>query len=817
MSVRAAVLSSWTLDPPLLLAALTAVIVYVRGWAELTRQMPERFPSWRLTAFVGGIATLVAAVLSPLDAFAALLLQAHMIQHLLLIVVAPALILLGAPAAPLLRGLPGGIAKTVIGPFLASPGLRRIAEAIAHPAVCWFSMAAAMWVWHLPGPYQLAVRSPSWHVVEHMSFVATGLLFWWPVVQPWPSVPRWPRWTLVPYLLLADIQNTALAALLTFSDRLLYPVYANVPRLYGIAPLDDQVAAGAIMWVPMSLAYLVPAAVITVRALSPSFHRLPRYEKGSSIPPFEKGGLGGISLTAGRMVQHEIPPYPPSSKGGVTRPGPGFDLLLVPLLGPILRAPSFRRVAQGVLLCLALAVTVDGLLGPQISPMNLAGVLPWTHWRGLTVIALLAAGNFFCMACPFMLPRALGRRLGLARWSWPRGLRSKWPAVGLLITFFWAYEALGVWDSPRATSWLIILLFAGAFTVDAFFRGASFCKYVCPIGQFHFVQSLVSPLEVSVRQPDACARCTTHDCIRGNARRCGCELELFLPRKDGNLDCTFCLDCVHACPHDNIGLLATAPGRTLLHDRDRSSLGRLSRRPDIAALAVLLVFAAFVSAGTMVTPIVGWLDRLRTWVGASDTIFVVSGWIVASTVLVPAILIALAAVSGRALARVEAPAREIVCRFALALIPLGAAMWAAHFLLHFLSGWRAALPVLQRAAADAGMTGVGTPQWALACPSVGAGSLLGVELFLLDVGLLLSLYSSWRIARSYATRTPISLRLLTPWASVAVALYASGVWIFFQPMQMRGLMVHAVEFSAPRVALTSSEASLRRTSDAQSP
>ena len=88
-------------------------------------------------------------------------------------------------------------------------------------------MSLATWGWHVPAAYELALRSPAWHVVEHASFLAAGLLFWWPVVQPWPSRPRWPRWAMIPYLLVADLQNTALAAMLVFSDRVLYPSYAR--------------------------------------------------------------------------------------------------------------------------------------------------------------------------------------------------------------------------------------------------------------------------------------------------------------------------------------------------------------------------------------------------------------------------------------------------------------------------------------------------------------------------------------------------------------------------------------------------------------
>ena len=144
--------------------------------------------------------------------------------------------------------------------------------------------------------------------------------------------------------------------------------------------------------------------------------------------------------------------------------------------------------------------------------------------------------------------------------------------------------------------------FAAAFVIDGLFRGASFCKYVCPIGQFNFVQSLVSPLEVKVRDPDVCSSCRTKDCIRGRDDIPGCELGLYQPRKSSNMDCTFCLDCIHACPHENIGIVASMPGGELWHDPRRSGIGRFSRRLDLAALCVVLVAGAFANAALMTGP-----------------------------------------------------------------------------------------------------------------------------------------------------------------------------------------------------------------------
>ncbi len=127
------------------------------------------------------------------------------------------------------------------------------------------------------------------------------------------------------------------------------------------------------------------------------------------------------------------------------------------------------------------------------------------------------------------------------------------------------------------------------------------------------MQSLVSPLGVKVRDPEVCATCRTRDCLRGRGGISGCELRLFLPRKAGNMDCTFCLDCVHACPHENVGVLAVPPGRDLWHDPPRSGVGPFGRRPDLAALVLLLVFGAFANAAGMVGPVLEWTGCAPRW------------------------------------------------------------------------------------------------------------------------------------------------------------------------------------------------------------
>ncbi len=214
---------------------------------------------------------------------------------------------------------------------------------------------------------------------------------------------------------------------------------------------------------------------------------------------------------------------------------------------------------------------LHGLFGPTLAPKNLATTLSWLHFRGVLVLVLLCAGNFFCLACPFMLVRQAARRIFRPRFNWPRVLRNKWLSVGLFVLILFTYELFDLWSSPWWTAWLIVAYFLSVLVVDGFFKHASFCKFVCPIGQFNFVASTLSPFEVKVREQDVCTRCHTKDCIRGRREPVsdlvtirGCELALFQPSKVGNMDCTFCLDCVHACPHDNIGILSRLPASELM-------------------------------------------------------------------------------------------------------------------------------------------------------------------------------------------------------------------------------------------------------------
>jgi putative membrane protein len=263
------VFQSWVLPVPVTLVLVITALVYLRGWYRLRSLLPNVASTWRLACFMNGVFALWIAVGSPLAAFDDDLLSIHMVQHILLMAVAPPLILLGAPALPFLHGLPQKFVRSVLGPLLRWPRVQYLGRVLTHPVFCWLAATVTLIGWHSPTAFEFALRSDVWHEIEHACFFAASLLFWWPVVQPWPSVARWPRWSVPLYLFLGMMANDALSAFLTFCDRVLYPSYASVSRLFPISPLDDQALAGALMWVFGSFVYLLPAVGITFQILSP--------------------------------------------------------------------------------------------------------------------------------------------------------------------------------------------------------------------------------------------------------------------------------------------------------------------------------------------------------------------------------------------------------------------------------------------------------------------------------------------------------------------------------------------------------------------
>ena len=261
----------------------------------------------------------------------------------------------------------------------------------------------------------------------------------------------------------------------------------------------------------------------------------------------------------------------------------------------------------------------------------------------------------------------------------------------------------------------------------------------------------------------------------------GCELNLFLPLKVGNMDCTFCLDCVHACPHDNIALAARLPGIELADPRRRSGIGWLARRVDIAVLAVLFAFGALLNAFAMVAPVYrfeAWLARL---LGSTSEVPVLAILFVLSLGVAPLILVAGAAALTRTVA--GGAVGRIAMSYAYAFVPFGFGVWLAHYAFHLLTGLFTVIPIAQNVVVDLlGRPALGEPLWRLT--GMRPGAVYPIQLGFIVLGAMGSLALAYRISeRDYPDRPALPT---APWAMVTMILTTVAIWILSQPMEMRG-------------------------------
>jgi putative membrane protein len=257
----------------ILVVLILVSFLYMRGRRGIRGAWVSAIPTWRAASFLFGMSLIWAALGSPIAAYDHALLTVHMIQHLLLMTFAPALILLGEPLLAFWHGLPR-FGKVMLSALFRKPLVQWFAHKLSRPALCWSVSALTLIGWHVPALFTLGMHSAVWHSVEQASFLVAGFLFWWPVVQAWPSNTTGPHWSTLLYLFLATLPCDILSGFLVFSDRVAYPLYFSMPRHLGFSVLEDQQCAAALMWACVTLVYLVPAAILSTRLLSPrSFDR----------------------------------------------------------------------------------------------------------------------------------------------------------------------------------------------------------------------------------------------------------------------------------------------------------------------------------------------------------------------------------------------------------------------------------------------------------------------------------------------------------------------------------------------------------------
>lgn len=282
------ILTEWSWEPWLLACIALAMVPYVIGMARMGRARRAKvLGRGRAPSFLAGIAVLLLALESPLDAIADDLFSAHMAQHMLLLLVIPPLLVYGRPVITWLWAFDLGARRGIVHGWKRT-GMQAVFEWLMRPSVVWVLLTAALCFWHLPGPYDWAVRHEWLHDLEHLSFLGFSLAFWTIVIEPYGRRRRLGFGATIVFVVSSGFVMGLIGAVLTFAATPLYAVHLHTTQAYGLTPLQDQELAGVIMWIPSNLVH--------VAALCSVFFAWYRADQGGAA------GLSGAALRSLRIL-----------------------------------------------------------------------------------------------------------------------------------------------------------------------------------------------------------------------------------------------------------------------------------------------------------------------------------------------------------------------------------------------------------------------------------------------------------------------------------------------------------------------------------
>jgi polyferredoxin len=474
------------------------------------------------------------------------------------------------------------------------------------------------------------------------------------------------------------------------------------------------------------------------------------------------------------------PAYSPvNPKRGEDKERHDFDLYTVPGLRQVLLWKHSRTVLQGILLIGALLLIYDGFFGQQPGPRNFATNAAWVNYRFWLVMVILFVGNLFCMSCPFvMVSHAVQKRVGLNKVV-PRWMRHKWLPLVLLLAILFSYEQFSLWDSPQLTALVTVMYFGGALITDTIYKGNAFCKYVCPLGLFNQMYSMVSPTHVTSKSFAKCKSCTTKECIKGNSeiKQEGCQMSLYMGTKQSNIDCTYQMSCAKACPYGNVGLELRNPVRELWTNINKRDFW-------LGVAALVLTFEAINKAFGMVGPFVEVQRFVGNLTGIRDNFWSYTLLFLLFVVALPALVGWLTTWLTKLLAGSDEKLSALFKRYALSLLPLGFSIWIAHYFFHFVIGAGGIIPAFQNIFVQLGAPIFGQPEWKVG-PVLPYEIISPVQVFVVYAGFLVSAVTIYQISRKLFKKKVARVAML-PFLVLALVLAIVGATIVLQPMQARG-------------------------------
>ncbi len=354
-----------------------------------------------------------------------------------------------------------------------------------------------------------------------------------------------------------------------------------------------------------------------------------------------------------------------------------IDLLQrVPRLKPMLKSRLFPPALMLVTLFVFMLAILSGLFGTPAGSRNFGIIFVWIVWWALLIILLVPFfGRAWCTICPIPAPgewlqrRAIvnrtSGRLRTLRWRWPRRLKNLWLQnfgfLGVAI-----FSAL-ILTRPNISAWLLLTLMIMGVALSLLYENRVFCRYVCPVGGFIGLYSLVAPVELRVSDPQICASHKTKDCITGNEQGYGCPWMVFPGKLARNNYCGLCLECLKTCPKNNIVINLRPFGSDLLVAKER--------RLDEAYKAFIMLGCALLYAGVLLGPW-GWIKQWANMDTLPHWALYAAGFLVINLVVLPGLFWVTTAFARR-LAGQSISLRHLFVDYAYALIPLGLAAWIA--------------------------------------------------------------------------------------------------------------------------------------------
>lgn len=526
----------------------------------------------------------------------------------------------------------------------------------------------------------------------------------------------------------------------------------------------------------------------------------------------------------------------------------GFNLFSIPPLRRFVRWKYARAVFQIPLLILAIFVIIDGFTGRQLAPRNIATTSVWLHYRGLVVLALAFFGNAFCAACPLMLTRGISNRIDRLvkyKFKFPKALKNKYLVIVLMLLYFFSYEFFDLWASPWLTAWLAIGYFGSALVIDTLFPAGTFCKYVCPLGNFNFIVSSLSPTQITAVDTNVCESCVEKPCLHGRESYPeapetsqaafiplntitspngqgyfpGCETNLYVPTMTSNMDCTSCFNCVRACPYDNVALTVRAPTWEANNaawspaTRSPATQSPATRSPAIQSpatqsqpsslspiqllstkikqakfsimlLGVLLTYYGLMNAIAMVPQYYDFADWLAKTFGLSAVPSTEAGLLalfLTTIAVVGLVFTFFTSYLSDWLGQGKAKIGLSFMRWGYVTIILGIGFWTAHYIFHFLTGALTIIPVFEHFFAYRGFEV--DPNWRLS-KIVPTAWLFAIGAGITGIYTIIALYATLRIAfRDFGKRAVLAM-----WPMLIYVLFFAtfSLLILAQPMEMRG-------------------------------